>query len=66
MWFANVRDNRDDRLIQELTETFDFTSYVEIGRRRVAGPSAVHGNTFIFPLVGLLAVLNLQSSCIED
>lgn len=43
-----------------------FTSYVEIGWRGVTGPSAVHCNTFIFPLVRLLAVLNLQSSCIED
>lgn len=39
--------------------TFDFTSYVEIGRRGVAGPGAVHGDTLIFPLVRLLAVLNL-------
>lgn len=43
-----------------------FTSYVEIGWRGVTGTSAVHCNTFIFPLVRLLAVLNLQSSCIED
>lgn len=39
--------------------TFDFTSYVEIGRRGVSGPGTVHGDTFIFPLVRLLAVLNL-------
>lgn len=44
----------------------DITSYVEIGRRRITGPSAVHGNTFVFPLVRLLAVLNLQSPCAED
>lgn len=44
----------------------DITSYVEIGRRGITGPSAVHGNTFVFPLVRLLAVLNLQSPCVED
>ena len=64
--FANAGENRNDRLIQELSETSDFTSYVEIGRSGVTGPSTVHGNAFIFPLVGLLAVLNLQSSCVED
>lgn len=45
---------------------YDITSYVEIGRRGITGPGAVHGNTFVFPLVRLLAVLNLQSPCVED
>lgn len=54
------------RGLTEVKQTLEFTSYVEIGRRGVSGPSTVHGDTFIFSLVRLLAVLDLQSSCIED
>lgn len=38
------------------------TSDVEIGRSRVAGSSAVHGDALVLPLVRLLAVLDLQGS----
>lgn len=63
---CNRQDIRNEINSRTVERRFDFTSYVEIGRSGVTGPSAVHGNTLVFPLVGLLAVLNLQSSCVED
>lgn len=42
-----------------------LTSHVKVGWSRVTGPCTVCGNTFIFALIRLLTVLNLQGSYLE-